>query len=137
MARRPVLLDTDVLVDFLRGVDQAVAMVHALQDRIVLSAIVVSELYAGVKGNQELATLDAFVSLFRVAPVTQSVARLGGIYKRDFHKSHAVGLADAILAATAVEERAELKTLNVKHYPMIDGLDPAYTKASKPGVPKA
>ena len=136
MPRRPVLLDTDVLVDFLRGVDQAVAIVHALQERIVLSAIVVAELYAGVKGDKELATLDAFVSLFRVVPVTQSVARLGGIYKRDYHKSHAVGLADAILAATAVEERAELKTLNVKHYPMIDGLAPAYTKASKPSVPK-
>ena len=137
MHRRAVLIDTDVLVDFLRGVDEAVAVIQTHQDRIILSAIVVAELYAGVKGDKELATLDAFVSLFRVVPVTQAVARLGGIYKRDYHKSHAVGLADAILAATIELEGAELKTLNVKHYPMLKGLAPAYAKASKPGYPKA
>jgi len=43
-------------------------------------------------------------------------------------KSHGVGLADAILAATAEVENAELKTLNTKHYPMLKGLRPAYKK---------
>ena len=42
--------------------------------------------------------------------------------------SHGVGLADAILAATAESEDAELKTLNRKHYPMLKGLRPAYMK---------
>jgi hypothetical protein len=90
-----------------------------------------------MKGDKELAALDAFVSLFRVVPVTQAVAKLGGIYKRDYHQSHAVGLADAILAATAELEGAELKTLHVKHYPMLDWLAPAYATAPTPGSPKA
>ena len=128
MNPRSVLPDTDVLVDFLRGMGKAVALVNAHQDHIILSAIVVAELYAGVKGDNELTTLDAFVSLFRVVPVTPAIARLGGLYKRDYHASHAVGLADAILAAMAESERAELKTLNVKHYPMFKSLSPAYTK---------
>jgi predicted nucleic acid-binding protein len=59
-------------------------------------------------------------------PLTVEIAKVGGLYKRDFAKSHGVGLADAILAATADAEKAELKTLNVKHYPMIRGLEPAY-----------
>mgnify|MGYP000852648065 CR=1 FL=1 len=50
------------------------------------------------------------------------------MYRRDYGKSHGVGLADAILAATAEAEKAELKTLNTKHYPMLKGLKPAYTK---------
>ena len=41
---------------------------------------------------------------------------------------HGVGLADALLAATAESENAELKTLNTKHYPMFQDLKPAYTK---------
>ena len=41
---------------------------------------------------------------------------------------HGVGLADAMLAATAEAENAELKTLNTKHYPMFKGLRPTYTK---------
>ena len=48
------------------------------------------------------------------------------LYKRDFGKSHGVGLADAIMAATAEAEKAELKTLNMKHYPMLSGLESAY-----------
>jgi predicted nucleic acid-binding protein len=123
-----ILLDTDVLVDFLRGHSKAVAFVNAHSARIILSSIVVAELYAGVKGDAEQAALEDFVSLFRVVPVSAEIAKSGGLYKRDYGKSHGVGLADAILAATAEAENAELKTFNRKHYPMLKGLRPAYTK---------
>ena len=123
-----ILLDTDVLVDFFRGHSKAVAFVNSRSARIILSSIVVAELYAGVKGDAEQAALENFVSLFRVVPVTAEIAKAGGLYKRDYGKSHGVGLADAILAATAEAENAELKTLNTKHYPMLKGLRPAYKK---------
>nr|WP_319523711.1 type II toxin-antitoxin system VapC family toxin [uncultured Desulfosarcina sp.] len=123
-----ILVDTDVMIDFLRGYNKAVAFIENFSSRIILSSIVVAELYAGVKGGQELAVLENFLSLFRIVPVTVGIAKKGGLYKRDFGKSHGVGLADAILAATADMEKARLKTLNVKHYPMIKGLQPAYRK---------
>ena len=123
-----LLVDTDVLVEFLRGHNKAVAFVKEFSSRIILSPLVVAELYAGVKGNTELAVLENFVSLFRIAPLTVEIAKSGGLYRRDFGGSHGVGLADAILAATADAEKAELKTLNIKHYPMIRGLEPAYKK---------
>jgi predicted nucleic acid-binding protein len=125
---RLILPDTDVLVDFFRGDSRAVAFVNANSSQIILSPIVVAELYAGVKGDAEQATVEDFISLFRVIPIDVEVAKAGGLYKRDYGKSHAVGLADAILAATAEIEKAELKTLNIKHYPMIKGLSPAYNK---------
>ncbi len=128
MAGSILLLDTDVLVDFLRGHSEAVAFVNAHSARIILSSIVVAELYAGVRGDREQAVLEALVSLFRVVPVSGEIAKTGGLYKRDYGKSHGVGLADTILAATAESENAELKTLNTKHYPMLQGLRPAYTK---------
>lgn len=124
----PVLPDTDVLVDFLRGHAKAVALISARSDRIILSAIVAAELYAGVKGAEEEAALDAFVGLFKVVSVSPALARAGGLLRRDYAKSHGVGLADAIVAATAQAERAELLTLNVRHYPMFKGLRPAYVK---------
>lgn len=125
---RPILLDTDVLVDFFRGREKAVAFVNTYNASIILSSIVVAELYAGVKGNAEQNALQDFVSLFRVVPVNAEIGRAGGLYKRDYGKSHGVGLADAILAATAEAENAELKTLNIKHYPMLKGIRPAYNK---------
>ncbi len=123
-----ILPDTDVLVDFFRGYEKAVSLVNANSSRIILSSVVVAELYAGVKGDAEQATLDSFISLFRVIPVDSEIAKAGGLYKRDYSKSHGVGLADAILAATAESENAELKTLNTKHYPMMKSLLPAYKK---------
>lgn len=123
---KAILVDTDVLIDFLRGNDKAITFIDEFSPYIILSSIVVAELYAVVKGDKELSVLDAFVSLFRIVPIDVDIAKAGGIYKRDFGKSHGVGLADAILAATADKENAELKTLNLKHYPMFKDLKPAY-----------
>ncbi|MBI9083752.1 MAG: type II toxin-antitoxin system VapC family toxin [Desulfobacterales bacterium] len=124
----PILLDTDVLVDFFRGYSNAVTFINATASRIILSAIVVAELYAGVKGDEEQSAVENFIALFRVIPVTAEIAKTGGLFKRAYAKSHGVGLADAIIAATAETENAELKTLNIKHYPMIKGMVPAYKK---------
>lgn len=130
---RPLLLDTDVLVDFLRGHKQAVAFVTENADRIVLSAVVVAELYSGVKGDAEEAALGNLISLFRVVDVTSEIARAGGLLRCDYGQSHGVGLADALLAATAASEGAQLATLNTRHYPMIKGLRPAYRKPAQRG----
>lgn len=134
---KPILVDTDVMVDFLRGDPKAVALVQTHSTRIILSSIVAAELYAGARGDEELSKLDSLISIFRVVPVSVELARAGGLYRRDYAKSHGLGLADAIIAATAEAENADLKTLNTKHYPMIRGLKAAYTKKSKgqPGVP--
>ncbi|MBW2130862.1 MAG: PIN domain-containing protein [Deltaproteobacteria bacterium] len=75
-----MLLDTDVLVDFFRGFSKAVAFVNAHPHRIILSSIVVAELYAGVKGDAELTALDDFVALFRVVPVSVEIVKAGGLY---------------------------------------------------------
>jgi len=125
---KSVLFDTDVMVDFLRGHPKAVALVKRHAGAISLSSIVVAELYAGVKGDRELSTLDDLVTFCLVVPVTSEIARAGGIHKRDFGKSHGVGLGDAIIAATAEAEYVDLMTLNVRHYPMIKGLNPPYIK---------
>jgi len=125
---KPLLVDTDVLVDFFRGYHKAVDFINAQSSRIVLSSVAVAELYAGVKSDNEIAILDRFISLFRVVSVSPAIAKAGGLYKRDYGKSHGVGLADALMAATAESENAELTTLNIKHFPMIKGLAPAYRK---------
>ncbi len=125
---KPILLDTDILIDFFRGYKKAVDFVDKYSDRIILSSIVVAELFAGVKDITEQTVLEGFMSLFRVVPVDSEIAKAGGLYKRDYAGSHGVGLADAILAATAEAVNADLKTLNTKHYPMLKNLKPAYDK---------
>lgn len=128
---RPILLDTDVLIDYLRGRDQATTFVTGNSERILVSSIVVAELFAGVRGgagDAEQVVLEKLLNVFRVVPVSADIGRLGGLYRRDYGRSHGVGLGDAVIAATAVVEDAALKTLNVRHYPMFPGLEPAYRK---------
>ncbi len=125
---KSVLFDTDVMVDFLRGHSKAVALVKRHAGAISLSSIVVAELYAGVKGDRELSTLDGLIALCHIVPVTSEIARAGGLHKRDFGRSHGVGLADAVIAATAEAEYIDLMTLNVRHYPMIKNIKPPYEK---------
>ncbi|MGD9900625.1 MAG: type II toxin-antitoxin system VapC family toxin [Calditrichaceae bacterium] len=122
------LVDTDVLIDFLRGNEKAIELINTISPHIILSPIVVAELFAGVKGDDELSVLNNFISFFRIVPIDTEIAKMGGLYKRDFGKSHGIGLADALLAATAYQENAEILTLNIKHYPMMNDLKPAYIK---------
>jgi hypothetical protein len=56
------------------------------------------------------------------------IAKIGGRYQRRDAKSHGMGRAGAIIAASAITAEANLKTLNVKHDPMFNGLMPAYNQ---------
>jgi predicted nucleic acid-binding protein len=125
---RLILIDTDVMIDYLRGNEKAVSFLRKHTDHIALSSITAAELYAGVRNRAEEETLDALLALFRIIPVTAQIAKIGGLLKRTFGRSHGVGLADAMIAATAQLEDAELATLNTKHYPMLAGLKAAYSK---------
>ncbi len=46
--------------------------------------------------------------------------RKGGLYRRDYGPSHGVGLADALIAATAELHQAKFVTLNARHFPMVE-----------------
>lgn len=123
------VVDTDVLIDFLRGVPPAVDFVTRHADVVVISSISVAELYAGVRSH-EWDTLDAFLSLFEIVPVVRDLAQDAGLLRRDYGPSHGLGLADAIVAATARQRNAELVTMNVRHFPMFPNLAPPYSRTA-------
>ncbi|MCX7046857.1 MAG: PIN domain-containing protein [Candidatus Sumerlaeota bacterium] len=125
---RPLLLDTDVMVDFLKGYAPAVDYVKAHADQIILSAITIAELWAGAKGKKEEGELESLAQLFGALPISAEIPKSGGQLKRVYFGTHGVGLADALLAATAQLHGAELITLNIKHYPMFSSLRPPYVK---------
>jgi len=127
MAER-LLIDTDVLIDYLRGRAEAVSYLEGLTGQLLISAMTVAELHAGVREGEEREALDYFIASFEIVPVTERVASIGGLNRRDYGKSHGVGLADAIIAATAEVEEADLVTLNKKHFPMLENIIVPYQK---------
>jgi hypothetical protein len=61
-----------------------------------------------------------FLSLFKTAPVDQSIVDRAGALYRTYSASHGMDTNDAILAATALTTGGKVFTLNTKHYPMAD-----------------
>ena len=128
MAER-LLIDTDVLIDYLRGQAEAVSYLESLTGSLLVSVITLAELYAGVRAGAERTKLDEFIRAFEITLVDREVAIRGGLYRRDYMKSHQVGLADALIAATAEHRQAALVTLNSKHFPMLANVIVPYQKA--------
>jgi predicted nucleic acid-binding protein len=114
-----LLLDTDVIIDYLRGVPEALTFLDNLKNPLLISAIAVAELYAGIRPGKETQKLQKFLTAFEIIPVDQVIARQGGLYRGSFGRSHNTGLADALIAATADITGATLVTLNIKHFPMV------------------
>ncbi len=115
----PLLIDTDVLIDYPRDRSEAVSYLEGLTEPFLISVITVAELYAGVREGMERARLDEFIRAFEVVPVDREISTKGGLYRRDYRKSHNIGLGDALIAATAEIRHAGLVTLNAKHFPML------------------
>jgi hypothetical protein len=124
----PLLLDSDVLIDYLRGQADAVAFIGKTRRPLRIAAVTVAELYVGVREGEERQVLDRFLGLMEVVPVTQAIARQAGLWRRDFGKSHGTGLMDALIAATAELDRSTLVTLNEKHVPMLETVLVPYRK---------
>ncbi len=118
MARQ--LLDSDILIDFLRGRATAwdlMARLQATAEGPLISMVSVAEVLAGAQGGEEAATERLLATLEKV-PVTESIARAAGIFLRAYQRSHGLDLGDALVAASALATGASLVTRNTKHYPM-------------------
>jgi predicted nucleic acid-binding protein len=129
--KRDPLVDTDIWIDYLRGHPQAIACIKQLPERVWISAVSVAELHAGVREGAERDALALLISSLDVADLTAEIAARGGLLRRDYGRSHGVGLNDALIAATTIELDLQLLTLNVKHYPALDKqqVKKAYAKA--------
>ena len=120
------LLDTDIVIEYLRGAAKAVQFLETLEGDLLLSVITVAELWAGARGEEEEAALEQFFLAFRILPVDEATAREGGILRRQYAPSHGIGLGDALIAAASLKEGVRLVSFNAKHFPMIEAIEVPY-----------
>jgi predicted nucleic acid-binding protein len=123
------LLDTSVAIDHLRGSLPAVDLLADLleaEESIFASEVVRFELLAGVR-EKEVDALEQFFSAISWVPIGEEVARAAGSLAQRHRRSHSgIDDADYLIAATALLLEADLLTTNVRHFPMIAELEPAY-----------
>src|SRR6266404_1141693 len=117
-----MLLDTDVMVDFLRGHPPAVTWLTALPPSIGLPGLVAMELIQGCRNLAEQRRVEKELQRFaRYWPTVPDCQRAYHDFAAN-HLSHGLGLLDALIAHTAVGLNEPLATFNVKHYGTINGL---------------
>jgi predicted nucleic acid-binding protein len=117
-----VLLDTCVLIDYLRDRAAAVEFMRRLEARPAVSVISAAELYAGSRPPAEQQRIDALLAQLLVKEIDLEIARLGGTFCQQYRRSHGVEIPDALIAATAQVHGARLVTRNARHFPMLDDL---------------
>jgi predicted nucleic acid-binding protein len=123
-----VLLDSDVLVDHLRGLPAAGRYVDGLTVTPTCSEVTRVEVLRGMRSHERCVT-ERFLATIRWVVVDEEISVLAGELGRRFRRSHgALGIADLLIAATAERHRLPLATLSVRHFPMFPGLEPAYRR---------
>ena len=116
------LVDTDVAIDFLRQRDYARELLEhwAGEGLLAISTLTHLEIYQGMKTGEEGASnafLDGLISVVVDIPIARRAGTMLGELRS---KGMTIGIADAIIAATALQLGAPLLTNNVEHYPFSD-----------------
>jgi predicted nucleic acid-binding protein len=130
MENSRVVLDTDVLVDFLRGNREATLLVNRLEDQKYLLATTTInefELYYGAhKSKQPDKAIEITRPLLNrlvVLPLTsKSAKRAGHIYAELEKQGQPIGLRDALIGAIAQTRDFGVATKNLRPFQKIDGL---------------
>jgi predicted nucleic acid-binding protein len=121
-----MLVDTNIIIDYLRDKPQAIAFLENPDIHFSISVVTISELYAGTRSSAEEDEVHDFCRSLFVLSIGAEIAQLAGEYVRKYGKSHSVGIADALIAATAARHNLPLATLNMKHFPMLTNIAAPY-----------
>ena len=130
MESNRTIIDTDILIDFLRNRKEAVEFVTQLEGKKTLlstTAINAFELYYGAhKSRQSTQTLQATKLLLErlvILPLSsRSAKRAGHIYAELELKGHPIGLRDTFIAAIALTRKSSIATRNIEHFKKVKGL---------------
>ncbi len=114
-----VLIDTDIVIDFLRGDAYAKPLLDCLWKdcQAIISVLTVYELTAGMRDTEKVVTHN-FIEAFGIEPITPEIALMGGeLYRKYRAKGVTLTSLDCLIAATALVKGYKVATRNVKHYP--------------------
>lgn len=119
-----VVVDTSILIDYIRGGDKWERFIRESEEELelYLPTIVVFELFSGKstkvpKHEQEVIN---FLRQFHRMELTEEIAKRAGEIYRDV--SGTFGISDYLIAASALEIGGRILTFNTKHFEKIPGL---------------
>ena len=118
------LLDTDVLIWYLRGNQKAYELIHSLSS-FCISSVTYMELVQGMRNKDELRALQKTLREWNVKTIfiNEEISAKALFYLEEYFLSHSMQLADSLIGATATTYGMTLITANDKHYRIIKEID--------------
>ncbi len=112
-----IVFDTSVLIDHLRGVGKATALVEKVKGGAIIGYISImteAELFAGkdAEDGRKRALLEELLGLFSKIEVNEEIARMAG----DFRRKYGTNIADGIIASTASSMHCKLLTKDIRDF---------------------
>ena len=119
-----MLFDTDVLIWYLRGNAKAARVMQNTDQRQV-SVVSYMELLQGAKSKSEIKLIRSFLKDFdfQIVPLTENTGHRASVYMEEYCLKVNMCLADAMIAATSVENQLTICTGNRKHYQPITEIE--------------
>lgn len=115
------LLDSTVVIDFLRGKKETITLIKKLFSEgssLSCCPINIIEVYTGMREKERQST-EEFLNSLEYYDLTKEIAKQAGEYRRSYRKKGiTLSLPDVVIAAIAIANNLLLLTDNREHYPM-------------------
>lgn len=118
-----MIFDTDIFIWVQRGNIKAAGKIDSIDGRY-LSVQSYMELLQGARNQKQHQYIKDFLFDFNFTtlPLTENIGRRAALYIEEYTLSFGLRAGDAIIAATAIENKLPLLSGNVKHFKMIPEL---------------
>ena len=118
-----MLVDTDVLVWYMRGNEKAKRAIINLKS-FSISVVTYIELVQGLRNKEELNVLRNSLKEWNadIIYINEEISTKAMFLVEQYYLSHSIQLADALIGATSVINGLPLLTSNTKHYKKIKNI---------------
>lgn len=117
------IIDTDILIDYLRLQEKAINFLDSLSRKErCIAFLTVFELLKGCSNKEQEARISRFTKKFGILDLNADIAKTALQIYRVKRWTIGLGIADSFIAATALRYKCELVTRNIKHYQSIEDL---------------
>ncbi len=126
MENRRILIDTSIVIDYLRKKNKSKSQFVELFKKCELhiSVISVFELYNGASSESKKNEIKIVCDIIKIIDFDLETAKLSSeIYRKLRDKHKLIEFRDILIGATAVKNDMPISTLNKKHFVRIEGLE--------------
>lgn len=124
-----VVIDTDIIINYVRQststiLESYIRLQNQKKVELKVSTITIFEYFSGVSfsNNMEYETAELLFNQFTIQEVNEKIVKIAARLNHERRLSSSIGLADVLIASTALYLGAPILTLNKHHFKLIPNL---------------